>query len=278
MSALAQYVMPPNSLAFNRVPVRPVASIFLPKEHGSWSLALEPILLGLLVAPSWAGGALSGAVLAGFFARRPLKAALDPVPSDKRNRARRALVLLSVLGSLGLAEAGSLAGLTALWPLLLAVPFGALFVWFDRRNQARATAAELMGCAAFAIVPMALVILAGRSVETALTLALLAAARSLPTILSVRSYLRTTKGETAGGGLAIVAALVAFAGIWVLILQRHAPVMAGVLGALLLVRTLWLTGPWRPDWPARRMGMMEAVIGLLYVVLIAVQFPSPLPS
>lgn len=58
--------------------VRPasVGTVFLPKEHGSWSLALEPLALGLLVAPSLAGGALAGAVLAGFFARRPLKAAL----------------------------------------------------------------------------------------------------------------------------------------------------------------------------------------------------------
>jgi hypothetical protein len=40
--------------------------VILPKEHGSWSLALEPIALGLLVAPSWAGGSLAVAVLAGF--------------------------------------------------------------------------------------------------------------------------------------------------------------------------------------------------------------------
>ena len=47
--------------------------LMLPKEHGSWSLALEPVALGLLVAPSAAGAALAAAAVSGFFLRRPWK-------------------------------------------------------------------------------------------------------------------------------------------------------------------------------------------------------------
>ncbi|HRO23471.1 MAG TPA: YwiC-like family protein, partial [Promineifilum sp.] len=39
-------------------------SVALPAEHGSWSLVSEPIVLGMLVAPTWAGLAL---VIAAFF-------------------------------------------------------------------------------------------------------------------------------------------------------------------------------------------------------------------
>ena len=42
----------------------PASPAFWPKEHGSWSLALEPVALGLLVAPSPAGLALATAALA----------------------------------------------------------------------------------------------------------------------------------------------------------------------------------------------------------------------
>jgi hypothetical protein len=274
MSAFAQYVMPPNSLAFNPVPRRPVSAVFLPKEHGSWSLALEPLLLGLLVAPSWAGGAMAGAVLAGFFARRPLKAALEPVASEKRKQARQALMLLGALGVLGLVEAGILAGGVALWPLLLAAPFCGLFAWFDRRNQARVTAAELAGCAAFSFVPMMIATLAGWSLGVSLALAALAAARSIPAILTVRSYLRTTKGEAAGAGIAVAASVAAFAGVFALTARQLAPMIAVGFVGVLFLRTLWLTGSRRPAWPARRIGMMEAFVGLLYVVLVAVTFPS----
>src|SRR5688572_31965504 len=91
----------------------PVQSVFLPKEHGSWSLALEPLALGLLIAPSWAGGALAGAVLAGFFVRRPLKAAFT-ADLQRRREARGGLALLGMLALAGLFEAGVLGGWSAL--------------------------------------------------------------------------------------------------------------------------------------------------------------------
>src|SRR6187549_2967288 len=96
----------------------PVATVFLPREHGSWFLVLEPLALGLLVAPSWAGGALAAATLSGFFARRPLKPAFSPVPSARRQVARRTLAMWSVLAGVGLLEAVILGGALALWPLV----------------------------------------------------------------------------------------------------------------------------------------------------------------
>ncbi|HQY06456.1 MAG TPA: YwiC-like family protein, partial [Lacunisphaera sp.] len=73
------------SAATGRERAAPVpGAVFLPKEHGSWSLALEPLALGLLLAPSAAGGALLAAALAGFFARRPLKTALTAPASARR--------------------------------------------------------------------------------------------------------------------------------------------------------------------------------------------------
>jgi hypothetical protein len=168
-----------------------------------------------------------------------------------------------------------LAGGVALWPLLLAAPFGGLFVWFDRRNQARATAAELAGCAAYSFVPMIIAILAGWPAGASLALAALAAARSIPAILTVRSYLRTTKGESAGAGIVVAVSLAAFAGVVALIIRQLAPLIAGGFVGLLFLRTLWLTGSWRPPWSARRIGMMEAVLGLIYVVLVALNFPAP---
>jgi hypothetical protein len=252
----------------------PVASVFLPKEHGSWSLTLEPLALGLLVAPSWAGGALAGAALAGFFARRPLKAALDATPSLRRQAARRALALLVVLAGVGLVQSLVLAPWTAFWPLLPAAALGAVFVWFDAQGESRAAASEVAGSAAFACVPAAFVTLAGGDAPTALTIAILALARSVPAVLAVRSYLRMAKGGAPHRPLALVAAAVALLASIGLVLTAHAPFVAGPLAAVLFARVLWLLGPWRPVWPAKRVGMMEAVLGLLYVALLAAAWPA----
>ena len=51
-------------------------SVALPTEHGGWGLTLEPVLLGMIVAPSVAGLALGGAAFLAFVARTPVKVVL----------------------------------------------------------------------------------------------------------------------------------------------------------------------------------------------------------
>lgn len=255
-------------------PKRPAASVFLPKEHGSWSLALEPLALGLLAAPSLAGSALALATAAAFFARRPLKALLArPAPSDavalaRRPAARLALLALSLCAVLGFAEAIVLGGLTALWPLLLAAPLALLFVYFDRQNDSRAAAAELAGSAAFAVLPAVLATLAGATTPAALALAAVMLARSVPTILTVRTSLRVAKGQPANLTLPVVAALTALVVITMFAVAGLLPSLAVAAVGALFVRTVWFGSPLRPAWSARRIGITEAALGILYVTFI----------
>lgn len=252
-------------------PAGPVSSVFLPKEHGSWSLVLEPLALGLLVAPSSAGGALTVVALAGFFARRPCKAFFAPV-ATRRREAGQAVLIFSALGVAGLSVVLVLGGIAPLWPLLPAIPLGSLFAWFDAQNGSRAAAAEVAGSAAFALVPAALATLAGWSAGPALALAGLALARSVPTVLTVRSSLRLAKGEPAGFLLPLITAAGAAAALIWLGSSRVLPVWAALPAWVLLARTLWFASPLRPAWPARRIGMFEAITGLLYLAAIAAAY------
>jgi YwiC-like protein len=63
----------PGSAARQRAAWRAMA---IPDEHGGWGLTAEPVLLGLLVAPSWAGAALAVAAFVAFLVRTPLKVVL----------------------------------------------------------------------------------------------------------------------------------------------------------------------------------------------------------
>lgn len=262
-----------ESAPSRRRAVRPSAgAIFLPKEHGSWSLALEPLALGLLVAPSSGGAALAVASLAGFFARRPLKAAFPAEAADHRRPAGFALALLAILALAGLVEAGLIGGPAALWPLLVVAPLGGLFVYFDSQNGARAAAAELVGCAAFAFLPAALATLAGWSAPAALALAALALARSLPTVLTVRTYLRLEKHQRPRVAAAVLPALLAGGGVALLAAHQLVPWVAAALTALLLVRTGWLVSALRPAVPAKRIGLLEAILGALYLTALTLAY------
>jgi hypothetical protein len=254
-------------------PAPSTRSLLLPKEHGSWSLAFEPLALGLLAAPSPAGGALALAVAAGFFARRPLKLGFTlPANDDRRGPARRWALLLSFLAGGALLAVALARGLADLWPLLLAVPCGGLFLWFDLRNEMREAEAEFAGCTAFALVPATFATLAGWPPAHALALAAVMLARSLPTVLAVRTCLRLGKGRPAGPALPLFAA--AGAGLLLAFLATRGlvPRTAPVLALVLLGRAFLYVTPLRPAWSARRVGVNEAVLGGLFVATLALAY------
>lgn len=280
-------------------------SLVLPREHGSWSLALEPVALGLLIAPTFAGALLALAAAAGFLSRRPLKLA-STLPSLDPRRAAAAdwTMLLAGLALVALAAAATLpptiganeqqwplastispsevvasigankqqTSLDSLWPLLLALPFGAAFLWFDLRGEMREAEAELCGSAAFALLPAAFATLAGWPAAPALVLAGLMLARSLPTVLVVRAYLRIQKGRPPARTAAWFAALLALAGPLAAVAADLAPFAVAPLAAVLFARAAWLLSPWRPDWPARRIGLLEAAMGALWLLGLALAY------
>ena len=103
--------------------LRPIA---LPSEHGGWGLLLEPILLGLLSAPSIGGLWLALSALLLFLARHPLKMAFtDRYRRRLSRRTNIAVRFASLYVALAIA-AFVLALKTAdggfLLPLLIAVP------------------------------------------------------------------------------------------------------------------------------------------------------------
>lgn len=248
-------------------------SLVMPREHGSWSLALEPVALGLLVAPSRAGAWLALAVIAGFFTRRPLKLALTlPAADARRAAAWRWTLLFALIALAALLAAPSPFGANkqqwdaaALWPLLLAVPFGAAFLWFDLRGEMREAEAELSGSAAFALVPAAFATLAGWAAAPALALAVLMLARSIPTVLTVRTYLRVAKGKSASTWPALLCAVAFLIAVIALAAVHYVPVFACALVALLAARSAIFLSPMAPAWSAKRVGMLEAIVGLTYL-------------
>lgn len=239
-------------------------SLLLPKEHGSWSLAFEPVVLSLLVAPSHAGVALAAAVAAGFFTRRPLKLVLTLAVADPRRTTAGWLAFTgALLAGAALAVVVLIGGGRALWPLLLAAPFGAAFLWFDLRNEMREAEAELAGSIAFALTPAAFATLA---------LAGLMLARSVPTVLTVRTYLRTSKGQSAASFPPLAAGTVALLFIVALGWWRLVPPAAVILGGIFWLRGGWLVSAFRPAWTARRIGLLEAVLGAVHVGVLAAAY------
>lgn len=250
-------------------------AVALPASYGSWSLVSEPILLGLLVAPSWAGLLLALAGFLTFLLDQPLKIILtDRQRGRQYTRTRLALrvaLIYLLLTAVCFAVAVWLVGLRPLLPLLLAVPLLLVFVIYDHR-PGRWWQAELSAPTAFSAISAAIALAAGWDLAPALALWSVMIARSVPAVLYVRARLRLAKGKQAESGPAMGAHMLALIVIALLVILRLAPPMAVLAFLILLLRAAIGLSPYRRDFPPMTLGWIETGIGLMTVLIVAVGY------
>jgi len=254
-------------------PARPAwRSVVVPSEHGGWGLTLEPALLGLLVAPSVAGGALAVAAFLAFVIRTPLKLVLV----DRRRQralerdhlARQVvgleLVLLLVMVAIAFADAG----VEWVVPFAIALPLFAVELWFDAHSRSRRLVPELCWAVGISAVVASIALAGGESAALAAALWLVLAARAVASVPFARVQvlrLRTTQPSPRSSDLAQLAA-VAVAAVAVAV-DDSVLLGAIVVVAVALVQFAWSRGTARP---ARAVGFAQLGFGLAVVVATAI--------
>jgi hypothetical protein len=256
-----------TTVTFEPVSLKKIA---LPVEHGGWGIVLEPAVLGLAVAPSWAGLAIGLAALLAFLARQPAKLAMNDLRrrrSYPRTRPAIRFALAYGAGAAAMLVASLLAGgWPLLLPLALALPFALLQLLFDANNESREWVAEVSGCAAMGSVGASIAIAGGAPASVAFSLWLLMLCRSIPSVLYVRSRLRLERGKATNIRIPVAASALA-------ILPAIASnALSTVAMVILLGRAAIGLSPWRRPSRAQRIGFAEIGYGLLTVALIATGF------
>ena len=249
----------------------PWRAVAVPNEHGGWGLTLEPVLLGLLIAPSLAGAALGIAAVLAFLVRTPLKL----ISIDVRHRrwlersrlavrvASAELVVIAMLVLLGVLRAG--------WawvvPVAIAAPLVAVEWAYDSRGRGRRLIPELGGAIGIAAVA-AVIVMAGRGSDALAAGAwLVLAARSLGSI----PFVRTQIVRLRRGGTALRSSDVA-QGVAVLVAATAAVVDGRLVAGTVAVAALAALQIWwvrRPPVPAKRLGFTQLGLGIGLVAITA---------
>lgn len=252
-------------------------SVALPTEHGAWAFVSEPLLLGLILAPTLAGLSLSIAVLGAFLLRQPLKLYVKDIRSQRivprTYVARRFIVLYGVVtGIAALATLLLIPSVDVLLPLVFALPLFALQLSYDFRNQSRSVTAEIAGTLATGAFASSIVMIQGWSLLPALGLWLVLAAKAITAVLYVRSRLRLEREKSAGVGLA----LAAHVGAVVLLLVTTASDLtrwtAPLAMLILTVRAAVGLSSLRKARPPKIIGMQEVAYGLLFLLVVALGY------
>ncbi|GBE21531.1 MAG TPA: hypothetical protein ENH00_06265 [Actinobacteria bacterium] len=246
-------------------------SVAMPTEHGGWGFTLEPIILGLLVAPSPAGWEIAAAALGVFLARRPVKLfSTDVIRGRWLPRSTTALAVAAVYLAVAIAGAAG-AIVTTLgpfwWPLVVALPFAAFSLRADAHSRNRALAPQLAGSIAMGSTVAAIAIGAGWEWIPAFGLWLVLAARDVAAIVLARGMVRRFKDKSIDRARIYLVQLAAFgvvaAGAAVGMLPWLGAVAIGLLGIVAIVS---LT---RPPVPAKVVGWTQMGVGLMVALLTA---------
>ncbi|HZP28895.1 MAG TPA: YwiC-like family protein [Acidimicrobiia bacterium] len=249
----------------------PWRAVAVPDEHGGWGLTAEPVLLGLLVAPSRAGAFLAVGALLAFVVRTPLKLVL--VDHRRHRRLPRSRLAARVAGAelTVLAGAATVATVLAGWdwwiPVAGAAPLVGVELWFDMRSRSRRLLPELCGAVGIAAAGASVALAGGAGARLAVALWLVLAARAVASIPFVRlqvrrlhrGTVRTAPGDLAQGAGAAVA-------IAAVLVDGAVTAGAGAIAALALLQVLWAR---RPAIAAKTLGLRQMAAGFAVVAVTA---------
>jgi uncharacterized membrane protein YjjB (DUF3815 family) len=251
------------------VRLRPVA---LPVEHGGWGLLFEPLVLGLLLAPSLPGLYLSLAAIGAFLARHPLKLTIADWRRHRRSArtplAERFAILYFCIATLSLAIAIKTGGTQFLVPLLLAAPVAFVQLFYDSLGRSRALIAELAGSISIGAVSSAIAIAGAAPRTLAFALWVILAMRNVPTILYLRVRLRLLHRKPASPRLVIIAHVLALLVVIGLAQAEVAPWLAVVALAILLGRAVFGFSNFDNPMTAKKLGLRELGFGAMTVFTV----------
>jgi len=248
-------------------------SVAIPTEHGGWGLTLEPVLLGLLLAASWAGAAVGVAAFLAFLVRTPLKLALV----DRRRH--RSLPRTVLATKIAVAELIIIAGLatfalfTAGWhwlvPVAAALPLIAVELWFDVRSRSRRLIPELCGAVGIAAVAAVIVIAGDDDTRLAVAAWMILAARAVASIPYVRAQIdRTRHGAGSAGAADAFSGLALMVAVGAAAVDRQ--VVLGTVAIAVLIVFQSVAVRREHIAPVKAIGLRQMAAGIAVVAATAI--------
>ena len=251
-------------------------AVALPVEHGGWGFLVEPLVLGVFLAPSPAGLALAVAAFGAFLTRHPLKLALADRQRGARYPRTAAAETFALAYSLVAVAALAIAigaARAPFWlPLLLAVPFGLVQLAYDVRHRSRELVPELAGAIALGATVSAVVLAGGWQLRLALALWLIMAARAAASVLYIRTRLRLDRGLHPSLFSTWASHLCGLAAVTGLAALGFAPWLAVLAFVALLTRAAHGLSGLRRQVRPQVVGFREMAFGALTVVLVALGY------
>ncbi len=251
-------------------------AVALPIEHGSWGFLFEPLLGGLLIAPTFNSVWIAIMVIGAFLTRQPLKVYLtDWRAGRKLPQTELALKFIFIYGAIFLVGiSGSLFFVkpNSFLPFLLIAPLAIYQIYCDASQQSRQLLPELTG--AVAISSSIAVIALSNELDPALAYSFWAifVARLIPSILYVRNRLKLEKGKEFFLIPVLASHFIAVGAIGMLAGNGLGSKLTLAVSVILLARAFWGLSPFRKKSKAVKIGIWEVIYGTLTMLSVVIGY------
>lgn len=251
-------------------------TIALPVEHGGWGFLFEPVVLGLLLAPSIGGLFLSLATVAAFLTRHPLKLRVMDLRrgrvSARTHLTRNFALMYGITSLFFFLLTIKTSGSGFLLPLLIALPFALCQLVADFANKSRNLSAEIAGAIAIASVSSSILIIAGWSLVNSLCIWLILITRIVPSILFVRAKIQTIHGVNPDRGIVIIVHALALIIVSLIVWKGFGTTPAWIILSVLLVRAVHGLTSYSKAKTAKAVGVRELIYGTLTVFALVIGY------
>lgn len=268
MSVIVSSVQPKRNV--------PAKSIALPVEHGAWGFLFEPLVAGLILAPSFAAPFVALLFVGAFLARQPLRFLLaDWQQGRNLPRTRLALrfaLIYSAIAVSGLIGAVIFAPAESFLPLVILAPLTFYLVSRDVARQTRQLLPELIAAVVLSSSVAVLALAAHWSLAASLAIWAVLIARLIPSIVFVRTRLRQLKGKEASPAIAIGVHYLALFAVSALAYFGLVPVLAILVMTVLLLRAIYGVSPFSPKNTAKEIGLREIAYGVFTLIGVLTGF------
>lgn len=254
----------------------PAKSIALPVEHGAWGFLFEPLIAGVIIAPSIAAPFIPLLAIGAFLTRQPLKFFLGDW-YQKRTLPRTYVARKFVLTFGGIAAFGLLgslifAPLHSFLPFVLASPLVIYLIIQDVARQTRHLVPELLAAAALASSVSVLALAGGFDSKFALALWAIILARLIPSILYVRNRVRMGKQKDFAVFAPIISHIAALILVIAIYYAGSASILTVIMAAFLAARAIYGLSPYQQKLSAKVIGIWEVVYGIIYALSIGIGY------
>jgi hypothetical protein len=269
--------MSPKATGHDDAPAPRWTAVALPAEHGGWGLLLEPVALGLALAPSWAGLGAGAAAVCAFLARLPVRLAVQDAQRGvvhPRTRLARRVAAGYAAGALGFGVLGLWGAPGSAWAALAAaLPLASIQLLYDLKNRGRDLVPEMLGATAASLATPVLALVGGAPLAVAFAAGALLLLRSLGAILYVRARLRRARGVPTDRRPALVGHAFAFGAATLAAAWGLGPWLAALAFALLAARALHGLASAAAVKP-KVVGVQELLWGTTTTALLAVGYAA----